>query len=412
MISRLPHKQADDRISIAFFENGMSFGGAITCLAALIRSLNREKFRAIVLSSHDDAETRQAIEDAGGEFLFIRQYRRAKRAGALSQSVGRRQALIRYPLLALLLCYETLWRVWYGWLAWRVLVRYQVSLVHLNNSLGSNLEGVLAAWLHGVKCVLSLRCFEFNSIESRIAARWVYQFIAVSQAVADSLVLLGVPREKIQVIYDGIDLQECQARAAKPLDPGAFEFDRLNVGVVGILMPWKGQRVFVEAANILVNEMKARDCKFFLIGGPVPGGEDYQQELKKLATEAGLGEHLVFAGHQDNVFKFLNRMDVVVHTSILPEPFGRVIIEAMAMAKPVIATSMGGPLEIIEHGRDGLLIQENDPRSLAEAIYSLISKPDERAQIAQQARRKVETRFSLEHFAREMESFYAKLETG
>ncbi|HWQ34608.1 MAG TPA: glycosyltransferase [Blastocatellia bacterium] len=406
MNSRIPQKQADEKVNIAFFENGISFGGAVTCLAMLIRGLDRNRFRAVVLSSHNDDSSRRMIEEAGGEFLFVRQYRRAKWIEALTRRLSGLK-LLKYPLLAVILCYEMLVRAWYGWRASRVLARHQTHLVHLNNSTASNLEGILAAKLRRVKCVLHLRGYEYNSPEIRIAARWIDYFIAMSGSVADSLTGLGVPRARIQVIYDGIDFQECRSKSAEPLD--AFEFGSFNIGVVGILIPWKGQRVFIEAANILVNEMKLRDCKFFLIGDVVPGGEAYRRELEKLAADAGLDGQIVFAGHQDNVFKFLNRLDVVVHTSILPEPFGRVIIEAMAMEKPVIATGMGGPLEIIEHGRDGILIRENDPRSLAQVIYDLHRNSAQRQQLAHEARRKVEARFSLNRFAEELERVYDSL---
>jgi glycosyltransferase involved in cell wall biosynthesis len=408
MNSRTPHNQADEKMNIAFFENGISFGGAVTCLAMLIRALDRNRFRAVVLSSHNDASSRRMIEEAGGEFLFVRQYRRSKWIEALTRRLSGLE-LLKYPLLVVILCYEVLVRAWYGWRASRVLARHQAHLVHLNNSTASNLEGILAAKLRRVKCVLHLRGYEYNSPEIRIAARWIDYFIAMSGSVADSLIGLGVPRARIQVIYDGIDFQECRSKSAEPLDAAAFEFGSFNIGVVGILIPWKGQRVFIEAASLLVNEMKLRDCKFFLIGDAVPGGEAYRQELEKLAADAGLNGQVVFAGHQDNVFKFLNRLDVVVHTSILPEPFGRVIIEAMAMEKPVIATGMGGPLEIIEHGRDGILIRENDPRSLAQAIYDLHHNSAQRAQLAHEARQKVETRFSLNRFAGELERVYASL---
>ncbi|MFN7949259.1 MAG: glycosyltransferase [Blastocatellia bacterium] len=403
-----PHKQPDRQINIAFFENGIGLGGAVTCLAALIRSLDPARFRAIVLSSHDDAPTRRVIEDAGAEFLLVRQYRRSERLEALSRTFGGNNPL-RYPLLLLILCYESLRRLWYGFRAWRVLARHQVNLVHLNNSLAGNLEGILAAKLQRVKCVQHLRGYEYNSLESRLAARWVTCFIAVSKSVADSLIPLGVPRERIRVIYDGIDFEESVAKSVEPLAAGTFESDNFKIGLVGSLIPWKGQRVFVEAAAILINDMKMRDTRFFLIGDTVPGGEDYRRELEQLAAAANISDHLVFVGHQDNVYKFLTRLDLVVHASILPEPFGRVIIEAMALARPVIATSMGGPLEIIEHGRDGLLVRAGDPRSLAESVYELLTNSDQRRLMASAAKRKVATQFTLSRFAQELELLYASL---
>lgn len=399
----------EGQATIAFFENGIAFGGAITCLAALIQTLDRKRFRAVVLSSHNDEDSRRVIEETKGKFVFFRQYRRSKRISDIAWWMGQRNPLLRYFLLTPLLLGETALRVWYGLKAWRLLAGQRVRIVHLNNSMAANQEGIVAAKLLGAKCILHLRAFEYPSLEARLFARWIDYFVPVSQAVADSLRQLGIPSHRIQVIYDGIDRQACLTRAAEPLNNGKHKFAELNIGVVGTLLPWKGQRIFIEAVAILVNEMNVRDCRFFIVGGEVPGAEEYNRELEELVAESGLSDRVEFAGHQENVFHFLERLDVMVHTSILPEPFGMVIIEAMALGRPVIATRLGGPMEIIDDGLDGLLIRANDPRALAEAIYALISDPERRRQMAEAARRKVETRFTLDRFARDVEQVYASL---
>jgi glycosyltransferase involved in cell wall biosynthesis len=110
-----------------------------------------------------------------------------------------------------------------------------------------------------------------------------------------------------------------------------------------------------------------------------------------------------------DVYDVFSSLDVVVHASTSPEPFGRVIIEAMALGKPVIATALGGPLEIIEHGHNGLLIEPGDPVALAEAIITLVSDEKERVRIGKNAIAHVNEHFRQKDAVRKIEAIYDDL---
>ena len=137
----------------------------------------------------------------------------------------------------------------------------------------------------------------------------------------------------------------------------------LRVGMVGRIAPWKGQHVFVEA---FARAFPDGEQAAIVVGAPMFGDDevDYLSRLRKLGGELGLGDRLVFTGFSERVSDELEDLDVLVHASITPEPFGQVILEGMASGLAVVAAGAGGPLELIDDGHDGLLVRPDDrPRS-------------------------------------------------
>lgn len=174
-----------------------------------------------------------------------------------------------------------------------------------------------------------------------------------------------------------------------------FDPDRPLVGIVGRLQRWKGMHVFVDAmAKILETRP---DCQAVVVGGPHDLEPDYAKWLERRIRELGLSSKIMLAGKQNNVPEWIQAMDVFVHASER-EPFGIVVVEAMCLGKPVIATKPGGPEEIIRHGENGLLIPPNDPASLVEAIHTYLSDPALSARIGAAAQERA-LEFTPERFA-------------
>ncbi len=177
------------------------------------------------------------------------------------------------------------------------------------------------------------------------------------------------PRRKQWLVYPGADLT---AFDPARLPPPASERARLGlpaagplIGMVGRLQRWKGMHVFVSA---MARVHQARpDARAVIVGAPHETEPEYAAELQRQAGALGLDRVVTFAGFQNNVPDWMQAMDVIVHASDR-EPFGIVVIEAMALGKAVIAGSGGGPAEIITDGVDGLLAQYGDAGSLANAI--------------------------------------------
>jgi glycosyltransferase involved in cell wall biosynthesis len=145
----------------------------------------------------------------------------------------------------------------------------------------------------------------------------------------------------------------------------------LTVGIVGRLEPWKGQEIFLRAAARLA---KARaDLRFMVVGGAILGWEgSYPDNLRGMAADLGVADRVHFAGHQADVYPWYDALDVVVHASF-DEPFGLVLVEAMALGKPLVATNVGGPPEIVEDGTSGLLVPPGDPEQLARAVERILA---------------------------------------
>jgi glycosyltransferase involved in cell wall biosynthesis len=225
--------------------------------------------------------------------------------------------------------------------------------------------------------------------------------LAVSQAAQSTLSKLR-PAVRNRLLYNGTPLRDvapADARAART-ELGASDTDVL-IGVFGRLQRWKGQDVFVKAAGEVA---RARpNVKFAIVGGSVFGLEpEYLEDLKKQTSIEGLTDRLIFTGFRTDVPQLMAACDVVCHTSRVKEPFGLVIVEAMAVGRPVIATAGGGPSEIIASESDGVLVPPDDPVALGRAMLALVDDPQRRQAIGARGRELVRTRFSIDVMASEL----------
>lgn len=224
--------------------------------------------------------------------------------------------------------------------------------------------------------------------------------VANSQATAQSFAHIRRNGQRCLVIYNGVDLRQFDGRRETAL-AGSDEF---VVAQVGRVAPEKGVHLFVKAvADVasrypFVRAVVAGDAS-------VCGNEAYLSDVRQLALHHGLGGKLDFLGHVENVRDLYASADVLVQPSDA-EPFGRTLIEAMAMRLPVIATAAGGPGEIIENEVSGLLVPPNDPRALSGGIERTIKDKAFADRLAENGRRTVEERFSLKSHVIQVQALY------
>ena len=205
---------------------------------------------------------------------------------------------------------------------------------------------------------------------------------------------------KLVTIPRGADLSRFAPDAVTPdrlaaMDERLGGRDALRVLLPGRLTEWKGQAVLIEAARRLQTQDGLPALSVALVGD-AQGREAYEEGLRRMIEEADLTRVVRLAGPVDDMPAAYAWSDIVVSASVRPEAFGRVAVEAMAMARPVVATAHGGSLETVANGETGTLVPPGDADALAEAIGALANDPDARAAMGQRGRRRAATRYSTD----------------
>jgi glycosyltransferase involved in cell wall biosynthesis len=201
-----------------------------------------------------------------------------------------------------------------------------------------------------------------------------------SQGVADDLVTsYGVPRQKIKVLHNPVDLDAIAAAAGQPLDASHLDDERPVIAAAGRLAKVKNFPLLIEAIALMPSPRPSA----WILGEGVE-----RPSLEQLARERGLADRIHLLGFQQNLWRYLARADVFVLTSTY-EGFGNVLIEAMACGTPVVATRSSGTAEIIEHERNGLLVDSHEPAAVAAAVTRLLNDAALRARLVATARERV-----------------------
>jgi glycosyltransferase involved in cell wall biosynthesis len=149
------------------------------------------------------------------------------------------------------------------------------------------------------------------------------------------------------------------------------------MAVFGRLNAWKGQQIAIDALAQLPS-----DCHLWIVGAPLFGEQAFEADLRAQAVRLGVASRAHFLGFRDDIATLMRAADVVVHASVLPEPFGRVVVEGMLARRPVIATRGGGVTEIIADGENGMLVPPGDAGALARAVTVLRDDPARAATMA------------------------------
>ncbi len=223
---------------------------------------------------------------------------------------------------------------------------------------------------------------------------FVDHIIANSEATKNAFGASGGRTDKTTVVYNGIDAEPFYQVDDTALPELRDEFapaDAPLVGVFSRLAPWKGQHVVL---NMLPN---LPDVHVLFVGDTLfRGDEPYERELKRTAQKLNVANRVHFLGFRRDIPRLMRLIDIVLHTSTAPEPFGRVIVEGMLAGTPVIATRAGGATEIVREPDTGILVPAGDADALAAAVQDLLSDPDRAHSMGKNARSYARHRFSIE----------------
>ena len=274
----------------------------------------------------------------------------------------------------------------------------------------THLIGSLAGLLSGVPVVWRINDETLPRPLTRLFGRVPRRIIVVSRYLQQHY---GRALRVTDVIPDGVPLPPLRPPAKGRATLG-LPAEAVVVTLVGRLVRWKGQAVFLNALAAL----KDMPVHGLLVGGwseadnrpgPLAGGQAYHAELLALAERLALQGRVTFAGHTDAAQHSFAASDIVAHTSTLPEPFGRVIIEAMAAGRAVVAADAGGAREIVQPGVTGLLTPPGDAAALAGALRQLAGDRALREGMGHAGRERAEAEYSVEWMAGRFEEVWDKV---
>ena len=210
--------------------------------------------------------------------------------------------------------------------------------------------------------------------------------LTVSEAGRQAYVAAGGRASKVAVVYNPVSVPK-QPQSSSVRDELGLQ-DAFLVGHFSRISRWKGQHVLIQALSHI------QDAHAVVVGSALFGEDDYERELKELVQDLNLKDRVHFLGFRSDIGELMGAMDVVVHSSVLPEPFGRVLVEAMLVGTPIIATSGGGTKEIIDDRESGLLVEPGRSDLLADAIMLIRSDANLRNNLTANGRVRAQERFS------------------
>ncbi|MCC5601439.1 glycosyltransferase family 4 protein [Nostoc favosum] len=236
----------------------------------------------------------------------------------------------------------------------------------------------------------------FSQTNLRIAVNLANRFaslvIANSQASKTAFIQAGGRTDIIEVVYNGFETKNHQTDESDidKLQQQLGLQGKFVVGHFSRLAPWKGQHILIDALAKCPPEVTA-----ILVGDALFGEQDYVQQLHQQVAELGLENRVKFLGFRSDIPQLMAACDLVAHTSTSPEPFGRVIVEAMLCGKPVVAAKAGGVMELVEHGLNGFLVTPGEPQELAQVIITCLQETEITATIANNAQTTASRRFDV-----------------
>jgi glycosyltransferase involved in cell wall biosynthesis len=342
-------------------------GGGQWSLYYLIKHLNREVFHPFVLCP-EEGELAQKMREIGADIILLK--------------TGKIRHLNPYTIKRL-----------------SSIVRdMNISLIHTDSTTETFYAGI-AAKINNIPLIWHIRASQGEWFLDRFLSALSTKLILVANALRTRFKWLDAA--KSPTIYNGIDIEEFDAFITHSSIREEFNIDNNAVllGCVGRIEELKGQ-------EYLINALKHTNKTKLILAGR--SDDAYLRYIKKMCEELNVSERVIFAGHRNDIPSFLKSIDIFVLPS-LTEAFSRVILEAMAASKPVIATDTGGNAEAVINGTTGYIVRTKDMAALAEKINNLITNKEKRGYMGAAGRRRVEEKLDVKSIVREVEKLYLEI---
>lgn len=298
---------------------------------------------------------------------------------------------------------------------WRLLIRERPFIVHTHTS-KAGILGRLAAKFAGVPIIIHTPhghvfyghfgplISKFFLLTERLMARITDRMVSLTQAEKNDYVALSISSpEKVTTIHSGVDVDRfmnIQVNIAEKKRELGLNSKGLMVGTVGWLLSIKGPMHLLKAMPYVWENHPETSLIFV-------GKGDLEKGLKEEARRMGVSDKVIFLGWRDDIPEIMQVLDVFVLPS-LNEGMGRVLVEAMAAGKPVVASSVGGILDLVKEGQNGFLAEPGDEKGLAIAIRKLLDDKKMRDEMGERGR-EMATKFSVEKMVEKIDVLYESL---
>jgi glycosyltransferase involved in cell wall biosynthesis len=294
----------------------------------------------------------------------------------------------------------------------RIVLLAKPDIIHANSFKGGA-ASLPAALLTGKRLIMHARDFSRCGFLLRLCSRHCAKIVAVSRAVKNDLVRQGAKADNIEVIHNGADASSTGPAASdRTLHHNRTRGDNHEFifGQVGQLVPWKNHAVFLEAAARVAKTLP--HARFVLVGDDIFGRDaKYKTGLLQQIKDRDIAERISLTGWNKDMERVWPGISCLVHTAE-SEPFGRVIIEAMAHKVPVIAVGTAGPGEIIETDKSGILIQPGDVEGLSKAMLRVAQDNELAQNLGQAGYSRVISNFTAEKTTAQMRQIYSQVAEG
>lgn len=395
-------QRQQDLVRVLFLQSQTYFGSDSMIHSLIMNNLNRDRVAVYTAcnrgSSQAPSASLQALEQL--ENLHLRPTYFGPTLNGIPKVDVARMAITGGPLLSM-----ELWR----------LVQYikhnKIDIIHGTEKPRDAFYGVLLAKATGAKSVIHLhvKCEDWISPLVQWAMGQADAVIGVSRFVADSAIAYGYHADRTYAVLNSIEASQWDPQIDGTAVRREFNIppDMAVLSIISRLFHWKGHTELLKALA-LVKE-RTPQFRLLLVGEDdpraTPGRGSYTAELKALAHELGLTDHIVFTGFRKDVKQLLAASDIYAMPSF-EEPCAVAFLEAMAMSKPIVALDSGGTPQLVDQGKAGFLAQPGDISALADYLASLIEQPALRQSMGEYARERVTQYFTPQRLANDVEQVY------
>lgn len=344
-------------------------GGGQWSLYYLIKHLNKELFHPVILCP-EEGELAERMRTAGADVIFLK--------------IGRIRHLNPFVVLKLI----------------SIIKRLKIHLIHTDSTTETFYAGI-AAKIIGIPFIWHIRVSDREWFLDRLLSLFSTRLILVAKALSSRFKWLKGSK-KMVTVYNAIDLEEFDNFPVTASVRKEFNIDTNTVllGCIGRIEERKGQ-------EYLINAMKSIDnAKLMIIGKEEEG---YFKRIKEIIERHGLSDRIIFTGHRKDIASILREIDILVFSTISGEGFSRVVLEAMAAGKPVIATDNAGNPEAVVDGITGYIVPAKDPKALAQRINELIRNSEKRINMGLIGRERVKKCFDINENLQKIQELYREI---